>query len=210
METTADSLDPRRTGLLFFDTSKMFVNGPSLKAQDRQPHVVIAVRNWERQIIVARQLRMLVAFAHTAQRIDKANYFPRLIDRVPPGHERRPMTRAVFGTEEVSVIDELKPAFDEYMYWKDHWDPWQGTSFELALRRRGVDTIIVNGGSTQIGIAATAYGAHRLDFDIIFVSDGCTTGDEECQEMLMTSVFPRIGLVRTTDEVLAMLQASPG
>ncbi|MEK7819625.1 MAG: isochorismatase family protein, partial [Pseudomonadota bacterium] len=43
---------------------------------------------------------------------------------------------------------------------------------ELSLRTRGVDTIILTGGSTEIGVAATAYGAHALDFDIVFVSLG--------------------------------------
>ena len=120
------------------------------------------------------------------------------------------MSRAVIGMPEVSVIDEIAPAFDDYIFWKVHWDPWEGTTFELSLRRRQIDIIIVNGGTTQIGIAATVFGAHRLCFDCVVVSDGCTSTDTESQEMLMTSLFPRIGRVRTTDQVLAMLRAGQG
>ena len=75
------------------------------------------------------------------------------------------MSRAVIGMPEVSVIDEIAPAFDDYIFWKVHWDPWEGTTFELSLRRRQIDIIIVNGGTTQIGIAATVFGAHRLLVD---------------------------------------------
>jgi nicotinamidase-related amidase len=117
------------------------------------------------------------------------------------------MSRAVLGTPVVDVIDELTPAFDDYVFWKERFDPFQGTTLELSLRMRQVDTIIANGGVTQTGIAATAYGAHRLDFDVVFVSDGCTSGDADCQEILMGEVFPLIGRVRTTDQVLAMLRA---
>jgi nicotinamidase-related amidase len=172
--------------------------------------VEAAVKNWQRQLARARQLRMMVAYAHTAQRADRANYFPRLIDDfrpIRPGDERRQMSRAVLGTAEVAPIDEIAPAFDEYMFWKDHWDPWQDTGLELAMRRRGVNTVIVNGGATEIGIIATAFGAHRLDHDIVFVIDGCTSGNPVAFDMLMKTLFPNIGLIRTTDQVLAMLQA---
>jgi nicotinamidase-related amidase len=208
--TKIDSLNPVTTCLLFFDCSNIFVNGPSLRPGDRTPMVETAVRNWQRQQNLARQLRMMVAYANTAQRADQSNYFPRLIDRFQParfGDERRPMSRAVLGTPEVAVVDEIAPAHDEYMFWKDHWDPWQDTGFELAMRRRKVNTVIVNGGSTEVGIVATAFGAHRLSHDIVFVSDGCTSNNPVAHEMLMHHRFPRMGMVRTTDQVLAMLQA---
>jgi nicotinamidase-related amidase len=210
-----ESLDPRHTCLLFFDTSKLFVNGPTLKAEDRRHDDVVAVANWQRQLALARELNMMIAYAHTAQRADQSNYYPRLLDldenlQPYPDGMRRPMSRAVFGTEAVQVIDEIAPRPEDYMIWKERWDPWHQTTFELSLRRRNIDTIIVNGGATEIGIAATAYGAHRLDFDVVFVADGCTSRYADCQEIFMKSVFPRIGRVRTTDQVLAMLRAGAG
>ena len=49
---------------------------------------------------------------------------------------------------------------------KTRWNPFYETAFESSLRLRGVDTIIVNGGSTEIGITATVYAAQSLDFDL--------------------------------------------
>lgn len=208
--TKVDSLNPQTTCLLFFDCSRIFVDGPSLRAEDRTPMVQAAVKNWQRQLALARQLRMMVVYANTAQRGDQSMYFPRLIDRFQSarlGDERRPMSRAVIGTTEVAVIDEIAPAADEYMFWKDHWDPWQDTGFELAMRRRSVNTVIANGGATEVGIVATAFGAHRLSHDIVVVSDGCISNNPVAHEMLITHRFPRMGMVRTTDQVHAMLQA---
>jgi nicotinamidase-related amidase len=208
-----DSLVPRQTCLLFFDTSNLFVNGPTLDPKDRTAQAASAVANWRRQLDLARELDVMVAYAHTAYRPDGANYYSRLNDAdiggrpfpEPPG--RVPMSRSVFGTREVAVVDEIAPRPEDYMFWKPRWNPFHQTQFEVSLRLRGIDTIVVNGGSTEIGIAATAYAAQALDFDLVVVSDGCTSGHADCQALFMTNVFPRMGRVRTTDQVLAMLQA---
>ena len=203
-------LDPQHTCLLFFDTKASSVNGPSLKPEGRSPDTAAAVKNWQRQLETARRLRMMVAYALTAQRADGSNYYPRLVDQFQParpGDVRRPMSRAVLGTPEVEVIEELTPAFDDYVFYKERFDPFHQTALELSLRMRQIDTLIVNGGVIQVGIAATAYAAHRLDFDAVFVSDGCTTGDPEIRDLFMGGILPLIGRVRTTDQVLAMLKA---
>src|SRR5438094_3409559 len=104
--TKVDRLNPLTTCLLFFDCSRIFVNRPSLRAEDRNPMIQAAVKNWQRQQTLARQFRMMVVYANTAQRVDQSDYFPRLIDRFQParpGDERRPMSRAVLGTPEVAV-----------------------------------------------------------------------------------------------------------
>jgi nicotinamidase-related amidase len=208
----ADILDPQHSCLLFFDTSLLYVNGPTLDPKDRPPQVVTAVANWQRQLSLARELGMMVAYAHTAYRPDGADYFSRLNDRdiggrpFPDKVGRVPMSRAVINTPAVAIPDEIAPRSEDFIFWKPRWNPFHQTTLELSLRLRGVDTIVVNGGSTEIGIAATAYAAQALDFDLVVVSDGCTSSQEDCQTLFMTNVFRRIGRVRTTDEVLTMLR----
>lgn len=207
----ADVLNPRQTCLLFFDTSTLYVNGPTLDPKDRTPEAATAVANWQRQLALARELHMMIAYAHTAYRPDGANYYSRLNDAdigghpFPDGVGRVLMSRAVLGTEAVAVVDEIAPRPEDYMFWKPRWNPFHQTQLEVSLRLRGVDTIVVNGGATEIGIAATAYAAQALDFDLVVVSDGCITGRADCQDLFMSNVFRRIGRVRTTDQVLALL-----
>jgi ureidoacrylate peracid hydrolase len=209
---TADTLDPRHSCLLFFDTSLLYVNGPTLDPKDRTPQAVTAVANWQRQLALARQLGMMVAYAHTAYRPDGADYFSRLNDLDIGGRPfaekvgRVTMSHAIIDTPAVAIPDEIAPRDEDFIFWKPRWNPFHQTKLEVCLRLRGVDTIVVNGGSTEIGIAATAYAAQALDFDLVVVSDGCTSGNEECQNLFMANVFRRMGRVRTTDEVLAMLR----
>jgi ureidoacrylate peracid hydrolase len=210
---TVDFLDPQRTCLLFFDTSTLYANGPTLDPKDRTPQAATAVANWQRQMNLARELGMMIAYAHTAYRPDGADYFSRLNDLDIGGRPfadpvgRVPMSRAVIGTEAVAVVDEIAPRPEDYMFWKPRWNPFHQTTFEVCLRRRGVDTIIANGGATEIGIAATAYAAQALDFDLVVVSDGCVSGNAAAQELFMSNVFRRMGRVRTTDEILRLLRA---
>lgn len=209
-----DSLDPRRTCLLFFDVSAFFVNGPTLEPEGRSPAAATAVQNWQRQLATARDLGMMVAYAQTENRPDGADYYRRWTDtdlRGTPFAEpgtRISIGRHIMGTPDAVIIDELAPREEDFVFPKPRWDPFYQTTFELTLRLRGIDMIVVNGGSAEIGITATAYGAQARDFDLVFVSDGITSNHPDCHDLLMRRVFPRIGRVRTTDQVIAMLGAA--
>jgi isochorismate hydrolase len=120
------------------------------------------------------------------------------------------MSKAILGTEAVEVVDEIAPGPNDYMFWKERWNPFYGTNLQLSLQRRGVDMLVVCGGATEIGIAATAYACHTLDFDFVVVSDGVTSSRQDAHDVFINSIFRRIGRVRTTDEVLEMLKAGAG
>jgi ureidoacrylate peracid hydrolase len=83
------------------------------------------------------------------------------------------------------------------------------TYLDLALRSRGIGSVIISGGSTEVGVAATIYAARDLDYNLIIVRDACGSGhSDEVHNMFMDNVFPRMGRVRTTSEVLKMIQES--
>jgi nicotinamidase-related amidase len=73
------------------------------------------------------------------------------------------------------------------------------------MRTRGIDTIVLAGSATPVGIASTAYGARDRDFNLIIVRDACTGGTPAEHALFMDSVFPRLARVRTTDEVIGMM-----
>lgn len=88
---------------------------------------------------------------------------------------------------------------------KRQWGAFYGTDLELQLRRRGIDTIVLCGISTNIGVESTARNAWELGFNLIVVEDACSAASAEQHQGSMTHIFPRIGRVRTTEEVLAAL-----
>jgi nicotinamidase-related amidase len=74
------------------------------------------------------------------------------------------------------------------------------------LRARGIDTLIVSGGSVDVGVAATAYAARDLDYNLIIVRDACSNSYDDSFAVFMDKVFPRMGRVRTTDQTLEMIK----
>ncbi len=88
---------------------------------------------------------------------------------------------------------------------KRQWGAFYGTDLELQLRRRGIDTIILCGISTNIGVESTARNAWELGFNLVIVEDACSAASADQHQGSMTHIFPRIGRVRSTDEVLRAL-----
>ncbi|MEN0616756.1 hydrolase [Klebsiella indica] len=88
---------------------------------------------------------------------------------------------------------------------KRQWGAFYGTDLELQLRRRGIDTIILCGISTNIGVESTARNAWELGFNLIIVEDACSAVTAEQHQSSMTYIFPRIARVRSTEDVLAAL-----
>jgi nicotinamidase-related amidase len=54
---------------------------------------------------------------------------------------------------------------------KRQWGAFYGTDLELQLRRRGIDTIILCGISTNIGVESTARNAWELGFNLVIAED---------------------------------------
>ena len=70
------------------------------------------------------------------------------------------------------------------------------------MRRRGIDTIILCGISTNFGVESTGRFAYEYGFNQIFVSDAMAARSKEEHEHPLKYIFPRLGLIRTTNEVL--------
>ncbi|MGK6325527.1 hydrolase [Erwinia sp. DT-104] len=88
---------------------------------------------------------------------------------------------------------------------KHQWGAFYGTDLELQLRRRGIDTIVLGGISTNIGVESTARNAWELGFNLIVAEDICSAGSNEEHNGSFKHIFPRLGRVRTSDEIMAAL-----
>jgi nicotinamidase-related amidase len=109
------------------------------------------------------------------------------------------------GTPEAQIVAELAPRAGEQLVPKRRWSAFHGTGLDQALRARGVDTIVLCGGSTEIGVASTAYAARDLGYHLVIASDACTSPKAEVHAQLMREVFPRLARVRTTAQALELL-----
>lgn len=198
-----------KTGLLFFDLLNVYYGGaPELTQKRMKPVVDNAVRLMK----AARQASIPIFYAMANHRKDGQIRSMVVTDtdmrlRPWPDGECNPSVHgATEGSWEQKVIDEIQPKPQDYIIPKYRWSTFHQTYFDLALRARGIDTIIISGGAVDVGVASTAYAARDLDYNLIIVRDACSNSYDDAMAVFMDRVFPRMARVRTTDQVLEMIE----
>lgn len=212
MVMNLNNIDLKKTGVLFFDLLNGYYHEASESAKMRKKPMV---ENANLLMRCARSAGLPIFFAYGNHRPDFATSALTLTDTNnalepwPNGIVRRMKLPAVAGESSSQVIPELEPKPDDYYIPKYRWSAFHQTYLDLALRSRGIDSVIISGGSTEVGVASTIYAARDLDYNLIIVRDACGSGhSDEVHNMFMDNVFPRMGRVRTTSEVLKMIQES--
>ena len=88
---------------------------------------------------------------------------------------------------------------------KRHWGAFAGTDLEQQLKSRGIDTVVLTGISTNVGVESTARQGTGLGFAFVLVEDACSAQSAEHHRFAFENIFPRLSHVRNTSEVLASL-----
>lgn len=91
---------------------------------------------------------------------------------------------------------------------KRQWGAFYASELDQILRRRGVKTVMMAGIATNIGVESTARAAFDQGYDLVFAEDAMTTFSAEMQDFAVTKIFPRMGRVRSTEQLLAALPAA--
>jgi ureidoacrylate peracid hydrolase len=207
---SGERLDPARTCLLLFDLLEGHVNRDDAARARFRP----VIANAEALLHAARVDDVMVAYAHADHRADRGTSARTLRDtdnRLAPlragDAAERHLPVITGGTAGARIVRELAPEPGDYLVPKHRWSAFHGTYLDLALRTRGVETIVLCGGSTDVGVASTAYAARDLDYNLVIASDACTSPEEDNHAQFMRRIFPRMARVRTTAQILAMLPA---
>ncbi|HWX78066.1 MAG TPA: cysteine hydrolase [Candidatus Acidoferrales bacterium] len=204
-----NELNLRKTGLLFFDMLNVYYHGAPEETKKRMKPVV---DNAVRLRDAARKASIPIFYGMANHRPDGEIRSLIITDtdmrlRPWPNGECNPSVHgATEGSWEQKVIEELKPAPEDYVIPKYRWSTFHQTYFDLALRSRGIDTIIISGGAVDVGVASTVYAARDLDYNIIVVRDACSNSYDDSMAAFMDKIFPRMGRVRSTDQVLELIR----
>jgi nicotinamidase-related amidase len=104
-----------------------------------------------------------------------------------------------------ALSPELNVQPSDIVVLKRQWGAFYGTDLDLQLRRRGVETIVIAGIATSIGVDSTARGAFERGYQQVFVEDAMADLQAEMHEATCKFIFPRMGRVRSTAQVLSAL-----
>ncbi|WP_077857175.1 hydrolase [Clostridium sp. BL-8] len=105
-----------------------------------------------------------------------------------------------------NLVPEIADTKNAHIITKKQWGAFYGTDLDLQLRRRGIDTIILGGVSTNIGVDTTAREAYQHGYNQIFAEDAMSAITKEEHDYVCKYIFPRIGKIRTTKEIISSLK----
>jgi nicotinamidase-related amidase len=84
---------------------------------------------------------------------------------------------------------------------KRQWGAFHGTELDLQLRRRGIQTIVLGGIATNIGVESTARQAWENGYAVVLAEDATSGMSEEMHEFAVKNIFPRISRIVKAGEI---------
>ncbi|MBM2811752.1 MAG: ywoC [Chloroflexi bacterium] len=200
---------PAKTGMLFFDTLNRYLHPEDPKAQATVDASGI-IQRMARMMQACRENGIAIFYGQADHRPDGKDFAQQIVSRgyggAPGVASRTKHTPWGRGSFDMEVIPELAPQTGDYVIKKHRWSTFYQTHFELSLRTAGIDTLMMAGGSTGVGIASTAYSARDRDFNLIILRDICSSNPMDINEFFMDRVFPTFARVLTMDEALADIE----
>ncbi len=185
------TLDPGRTALVVIDLQQ------GILAHPRAPHPAEqVVANARRMAEALRAKGGFVVLVHVGP-LDGRDMLNPLTDA-----PARPQVPPPAGFAD---IDPTLLPHASLVIRKRQWGAFHGTELDLQLRRRGIDTIVLCGVSTTMGVESTARDAFERGYQQVFVEDAMSAQAADEHEFAVRTTFARIGRVRSTEEVLAAL-----
>jgi nicotinamidase-related amidase len=97
------------------------------------------------------------------------------------------------------IHESVLPQPNEPVVTKFRVSAFAGSTLELILRSRQIDTLILSGISTSGVVLSTLREAADRDFVLTVLSDACLDLDPEVHRVLTEKVFPRQADVLTVD-----------
>jgi biuret amidohydrolase len=205
-QTLEEVCDPQRVALLVYDMQVGILN--QIKNADDVTRtvskVLTAARDagvrvfFSRHLSLPKELMGMFQFrmAMAWQRVDSPDQVNPWFLRDAPGFQ---------------IVSELSPRPSEGIFDKLTMSAFEGTWFDFALRDCGINSFIVVGVATEIGIEPTARHGADLGYIPVLVTDACGVGNEQAaRRSIETLKFAGDALITDTKTICQVLQKQSG
>jgi nicotinamidase-related amidase len=187
-------VDPKTSALVLIDLQR------GITAMPTEPHATAAViANAARLADAFRGAGAPVVLVHVVRSPDGGDRLrapvdePRLMTRMPPDFAQ--------------IVAELGPKDGDIVVTKRQWGAFYGTDLDLQLRRRGITTVVLGGIATNYGVESTARDGYERGYQLVLVENAMRARSPSDHAFAVGRIFPRIGRVCQTADVIAALDA---
>ena len=96
-------------------------------------------------------------------------------DRLRPISDEQWSTPASMPKDWSELVPELNAQASDNIIAKKQWGAFYGTELDLQLRRRKIDTIVLCGIATNVGVESTARFAYEYGYQQVFAEDAMSS-----------------------------------
>lgn len=186
------TIEAPRTALVIIDLQRGVVG------RTTSPHSADSVVEQSRRLLeAARRHGVLPVLVHVGGAHDWSDRLRVSADQAMPQRQLPP--------DWTEFVPQVAPREGEVTILKRQWGAFYGTDLDLQLRRRGIDTIVLCGIATEVGVESTARDAYERNYRQFFAEDAMSGLNEAGHRNSVDRIFPRIGHVRSTDWVVQAL-----
>jgi nicotinamidase-related amidase len=190
--------EPRRTAVVVIDLQKGIVG------LQGAPHATASViANCTELLATARSVGAQPVLVHVGRSPDGGDAL-----QVPSDQPMR--AAGTMPPDWFELIPQLNRQPADIVILKRQWGAFYGTDLDLQLRRRGLTAIIICGIATEFGVESTARDAYERGYQQMFAEDAMTGRTAESHANSIAHIFPRMGRVRNTAEIVAALRQGKG
>lgn len=184
------NLQPETTVLVLIDLQKGIVSMPTA------PYSADEVLNNANKLIKDfHKNKATVVFVRVNYSPDGKNMLKMEVDE--PAFRNRD-----FSKDWSEISPSLERFENDLLITKHQWGAFYDTGLDLELRRRGITTIVLCGIATNYGVESTARDAFEHGYQLIFAVDAMSSRTAEDHDFAVKRIFPRLGKVRKTDEII--------
>lgn len=122
-----------------------------------------------------------------------------------PGRNDQPKMDWTPPADWAELIPELDAQPSDHRVTKTTWGAFEHTDLHDYLKAQGVTQVVICGIATSIGVESTARVAYERGYNVVLIPDAMTDLDREMHDHAVAKIFPRIGEIGTTADVVERL-----
>ncbi|GFZ87679.1 isochorismatase family protein [Nesterenkonia alkaliphila] len=189
------SIDPRTTAAVFIDMQEAVLSHPAEPVD--APTVFSRAAELAQSVREAGALNIFVRTSFLPNEQDAPNPLRDFQKPKKPRPERWDQ-----------LVETMARTQNEPVVVKRTFNAFHGSDLDHQLRSHGIDTILLAGISTNLGVEGTGRSAYDLGYNVVFVEGIMATAKAANHEYSVNEVFPYLGRVRPMAEVFEALSAS--
>lgn len=150
-------------------------------------------------------VKLVDAFHKAGLPVIVVNVNPAYSKSSPSRKDAAPTNTVFFEGDSLDIIPEIKTEPGDIFITKHTWGAFYETQLDQELQKRNITGIVLAGISTSIGVEGTARQATERGYNITFAKDAMTDSVPEAQDRSLKYIFPRMGEVGDTDQIIEKL-----